>query len=57
MFRTCAGFCILNYLDEFAGGDTSEKAHEAYETLGGVLQCCGLEKSVENSVFPTTVMT
>ena len=50
-------FSILNYLDDFGGGDTPKRALEAFRTLGKLLQLCGLEEAPEKSCVPSTSMT
>jgi hypothetical protein len=51
------GYMMVNYLDDFGGAETNEKAWKAYETLGELLMSCGLEESVDKAVTPTTKMT
>ena len=45
------GLQVINYLDDFAGCNTTE-----YDTLGQVLKECGLEESVEKAIPPSTSM-
>lgn len=43
------GICnisIINYLDDFAGADTPDKAWISYQELGNILKYSGLEESV-----------
>lgn len=47
---------IINYLDDFAGGDSPEKAMEAFIFLGELLSKCGLEESEQKALQPTTRM-
>jgi hypothetical protein len=46
------GYMMVNYLDDFGGAETNEKAWKAYETLGELLMSCGLEESVDKAVTP-----
>ena len=45
----------INYLDDFGGAETREKAQDAFDTLENLSKLCGLEESVEKSVKPSTV--
>lgn len=47
---------IVNYLDDFAGGEVEENALKAYEQLGTLLSEFGLEESIEKSCLPSTSM-
>ena len=50
------GLQVINYLDDFAGCNTPDKASTEYDTLGQVLKECGLEESVEKAIPPSTSM-
>ena len=50
------GYMAINYLDDFGGAETREKAQDAFDTLENLLKLCGLEESVEKSVKPSTRM-
>ncbi|CAC5379598.1 unnamed protein product [Mytilus coruscus] len=39
------GYMVINYLEDFGGADTVDKADEAYNALGALLDSCGLEES------------
>ena len=41
------GYMAINYLDDFGGAETREKARDAFDTLENLLKLCGLEESVE----------
>ena len=51
------GILILNYLDDFASAETSDRAEFAYQTLGTILEKCGIEESKEKACPPSTIMT
>ena len=36
------GYMVVNYLDSFGGSQTVDKASEAYESLGSLLESCRL---------------
>ena len=46
------GIYILNYLDDLASAETKDKAQFAYETLGAVLNKCGIGEQQINHVLP-----
>ena len=48
---------ILNYLDDLASAEANNKAQFAYETLGAVLNKCGIEEATNISCPSSTVMT
>ncbi|CAG2216422.1 unnamed protein product [Mytilus edulis] len=48
---------LINYLDDFAGAEISEKADISYTKLKWVLDSCGLEKSVEKASSPSHRMS
>ena len=50
------GILILNYLDDFASAETSDRAEFAYQTLGTILEKCGIEESKEKACPPSTIM-
>ena len=50
------GFNVVNYLDDFGGCDTLDKAWLAYEKLKELLGDCGIEESVEKACPPDTRM-
>ena len=41
---------MVNYLGDFGGAETKEKAWKAYQILGELLMSCGLEESVDKTV-------
>ena len=47
---------VLVYLDDFGGADSSEKAQDAFEHLGELLEYFGLDEAPEKAVSPTTTM-
>lgn len=47
---------ILNFLDDFAGGDYPERAMQAITYIGELSAKCGLERSEQKAVQPTTRM-
>ncbi|CAC5401904.1 unnamed protein product [Mytilus coruscus] len=49
------GYMVINYLDDFGGADTVDKAEEAYNALGALLESCGQEES-KQKVATTTKM-
>jgi hypothetical protein len=50
------GYMVVNYLDDFRGAETVNKACDAYDALGGLFANCELEESVQKGVAPTTRM-
>ena len=52
--RQMMQIAVLNYLDDFAGGDTPELALKAYGKLGHVLISCGIEESKDKACPPST---
>jgi hypothetical protein len=40
-------YMAINYLDDFGGAETREKAQDAFDTLENLSKLCGLEESVE----------
>ncbi|CAC5387140.1 unnamed protein product [Mytilus coruscus] len=48
---------LINYLDEFAGAEISEKADISFKKLKWVLDSCGLEESVEKASSPSHRMS
>ncbi|VDH93586.1 Hypothetical predicted protein [Mytilus galloprovincialis] len=48
---------LINYLDDFAGAEISEKADISYTKLKWVLDSCGLEESVEKASSPSYRMS
>ncbi|CAC5393055.1 unnamed protein product [Mytilus coruscus] len=55
MFRQM-GFDIVNYLDDFAGVESVDRADKAYIELKRLLDSCGLEESFHKAVSPSTRM-
>ena len=51
------GFTVFCYLDDFGGAEKKYKAWEAYDTLGNLLESCGIEEAKPKAVPPTTRMT
>ena len=51
------GFFAINYLDDFGGVDSEQRAWTAYTHLRNVLSSCGLQEAVDKSCPPTTCMT
>jgi len=47
----------VNYLDDFGGADTPQRATQAFNKLGDVLHGAGAEESVDKASAPATVMT
>lgn len=47
---------ILNYLDDLAGCELPEKSKFAFNFLGELLKCCGIEESMEKATHPSTKM-
>lgn len=47
-------FHVLNYLDDFAGVEVSDRANQAFEFLGSILASLGLGESEAKAVAPTT---
>ncbi|CAG2206889.1 unnamed protein product [Mytilus edulis] len=50
------GFDIVNYLDDFAGVESVDRADKAYIELKRLLDSCGLEESSHKAVPPSTRM-
>ena len=50
------GFDIVNYLDDFAGADTPDRAMRAFTELRTLLNSCGLQESHKKAIHPTTKM-
>ena len=51
------GIQILNYLDDLASAERKENADFAYNTLGAILDKCGIEESKSKACPPTKIMT
>lgn len=51
------GILMLNYLDDFASAETQNNAEFAYQTLGAILEKCGIEEARDKSCPPSTIMT
>ena len=51
------GFDICNYLDDFAGAELPEKAHQASNSLSNTLEHLGLEEVFDKCCSPSNVMT
>ena len=51
--HTMLGMFLLNYIDDFLGAEKREKAQEAYELLGTILQNLGAQEA-ENKAVPLT---
>lgn len=51
------GIQVLNYLDDLASAEKKELAEFSYNTLGTILQKCGIEESSEKACAPSTIMT
>ena len=51
-----SGYDIINFLDDFGGADTPDRAHRAYQNLGLLLQTLNLRESEEKSLPPSTKM-
>ena len=51
------GIFVLNYLDDLASAETKDKALFAYNTLGAILEKCGIEESKNKASPPNTIMT
>ena len=50
------GYHVVNYIDDFGGCDTPDRAWEAFTKLGDLLRNCGLAESVEKQEPPSTSM-
>jgi hypothetical protein len=50
------GWLAINYLDDFGGAETWDKAEEAFIALSKVLKDCGLEESEIKAWGPNTLM-
>ena len=50
------GYDIVNYLDDFGGAETWDRAEEAFVALGEVLEKSGLGDAVEKRVPPCCIM-
>ena len=50
------GFDILNYLDDFAGVDTTDRAERAVHAQGQTLRLLGLKESPDKACPPSTSM-
>ena len=51
------GILVLNYLDDLASAEKKELAEFAYNTLGSVLDKCGIEEAKDKSCPPSQIMT
>ena len=51
------GFDVVNYLDDFQGVETPEKATQGYNFLAALLTKLGLQESFAKACPPSTVMT
>ena len=51
------GLCVLNYLDDLASAETADKAVFSYNTLGAILEKCGIEEAKNKACPPSTIMT
>ena len=51
------GIYMLTYLDDLAFAETSDRARFALNTLGAILEKCGIEEAKNKSCPPSTVMT
>ncbi|CAG2226402.1 unnamed protein product [Mytilus edulis] len=47
------GFDIINYLDDFAGAETSENAFKAFKELEALFLSCGIEESTHKAFSPS----
>ncbi|CAC5393934.1 unnamed protein product [Mytilus coruscus] len=47
------GFDIINYLDDFAGAETSENAFKAFKELENLFLSCGIEESTHKAFSPS----
>jgi hypothetical protein len=50
------GFSVINYLDDFGGCDTIDRAWLAYEELKILLDHCGIEEATDKACSPDTRM-
>ncbi|XP_070571747.1 uncharacterized protein [Ptychodera flava] len=48
------GYECVNYIDDFGGAETQERADDAFLALGNLLSELGVNESVEKAVPPTT---
>ncbi|XP_035695801.1 uncharacterized protein LOC118429421 [Branchiostoma floridae] len=51
------GYDAVNYIDDFGGADEPDRATDAYEHLGKLIQDLGLEESAQKAEPPSTYMT
>ena len=52
-----SGFQVINYIDDFAGAETVDKASEAFSCLGHLLKVLGVKESEDKSCAPSTEMS
>ena len=52
-----SGFQVINYIDDFAGAETVDKASEAFSFLGHLLKVLGVKESEDKSCAPSTEMS
>ena len=50
------GYSVINYLDDFGGGEVPHKAEEAFQTLGRLLHQLGVEESPDKACSPSSSM-
>ena len=46
----------MNYIDDFGGADTPDRAWDAFFQLGKIIARCGVDEAVEKAAPPGTVM-
>lgn len=53
MMQKVHDISVINYLDDFASGDSPGQAKQSYKKLGEILQECGLEESIDEARPPS----
>ena len=51
------GIFVLNYLDDLASAETLDNASFAFDTLGTILEKCGIEESKNQVLSTYCIMT
>jgi len=52
----CIGFAVLNYLDDFAGAETRDRAQLAFLVLRSIFVQSGIEEALDKACAPSDVM-
>ena len=50
------GFCVLNYLDDFAGAESRTNAKFAFQTLRSIFFQSGIEEALDKACPPSEIM-